>query len=285
MRILITGATGYIGSAVAAALARSGHKIAALVRSADKLAGKGYEPIVGDLRRHDSFVGAVRSSDAVVHMAFDYSPDGGAADQAAIEAMLRVAHGPFIYTSGVWVLGNTGGKSADERATPNPVPVVAWRPAVEKLVRKFEMGMVIRPGCVYGGKGGMFANFWKQAEAGAVSIVGDGTNRWAKIHRDDLADLYVKLIDKRPLGMYYHATDGDESTMRQAAEAMLKAAGKEGTVATVPADQARSTLGPLVDGLVLDQRVSSEKAKRELLWSPKKSFLRDVSSLYAEWRS
>jgi nucleoside-diphosphate-sugar epimerase len=285
MRVLLTGITGYIGSAVAAALAKGGFKITGLIRRPEQAAAlqaKGYEALPGDLNRPETFADRIGMFDAIVHVGFDYQQGGGTADELAVDAFLRAARGPILYTSGVWVYGGTGGKRVTEWERPNPLSVVAWRPGVEKKVLKHPMGMVIRPGCVYGGKGGLLASLWKQAEAGAVTLVGDGSNRWAKIHRDDLADVYLKVMDKRPLGSVYNATDGDECTMQQMAEAMLQAAGKPtGAVTAVPANPS----DPFAQALSVDQRISSDKAKRELLWTPKFSFLRDVAKLYTEWKS
>jgi nucleoside-diphosphate-sugar epimerase len=281
MRVLITGATGYIGSAVASALKRAGQQVLALVRKAeqvDRMRALGYEAVLGDLQKPETFTMYLERCDAVVHAAFDYQQNGPAADQAAIEAIVRTHHSPFIYTSGVWVLGNTGGKLTDERTPLKPLDIVAWRPAVEKLAIRHPMGMVVRPGCVYGGQGGLVGRMWQEAKAGAVSIVGDGTNRWSKVHREDLADLYLKLLDKRPLQQIYHATDGDESTMQQVAQAIVKG----GAVTRVPLEQAREKMGSFADALAVDQRVSSDKARRELQWWPKYSFLRDIEKLRAE---
>jgi nucleoside-diphosphate-sugar epimerase len=285
VKVFLTGATGYLGSAVAAALLKARYRVSALVRNPQALLDPSVEKIVGDLRRPDLFSSALASADAVVHVALSWNPAGPESDQGPVAEMLRQIRCPFVYTSGVWLLGDTRGARVDERCALNPLPLVSWRPAVEKLVLAHPQGIVVRPGCVYGGTGGLFGALWKQAAAGTVSLVGDGSNRWAKIHRDDLASLYVAFLDKRPFGRVYHAADGDESTMRQVAEGMLQAAGRPGSVSLSAPDEARTRLGALVEGLTVDQRVSSDKARREMMWTPRYSFLRDLPKLYAEWRA
>src|SRR5690606_253032 len=120
MRIFLTGATGYIGSAVLEAFLRGGHEVAALVRDpahAERLTPRGVQPVLGELSLPKTYVAAAESADAIVHTAFESSKRGQQVDREAIDALLgaaikRAAKGlpvSVIYTSGVWVLGNTSG--------------------------------------------------------------------------------------------------------------------------------------------------------------------------------
>jgi NAD dependent epimerase/dehydratase family enzyme len=98
----------------------------------------------------------------------------------------------FIYPSGCGVLGNTGDKVADEDTPLAPTPLVAWRPANERLVleaaRQGVQGVVLRPAKVYARGGGLVASFTQSArEQGAARMIGDGENRWTFVHLDDLA--------------------------------------------------------------------------------------------------
>src|SRR6185437_11887225 len=104
-------------------------------------------------------------------------------DRAAVETILeeyRLTGRPFLYTSGTWVLGDTGGTEADEDTPLRPPLIAAWRPAIEQLVVRAQgpRGIVIRPAMVYGRGGGFTGDFARQAkEQGAVRIVGHGENR------------------------------------------------------------------------------------------------------------
>src|SRR5581483_7682640 len=105
----------------------------------------------------------------------------------------------LIYTSGAWVYGATGPEPVTEQATLNPPPLVARRPELERIVLDAQAGgvhpIVIRPGIVYGRKAGIPEMFVNSAhERGAATIVGDGTNHWACVHVDDLAQLYLLAL-------------------------------------------------------------------------------------------
>ena len=141
MQVFLTGATGYIGSAVLNALLKGGHQVVALARDPEKaeaLESRGATAIVGELGLPKTYVSAVRKAEAVIHTARESSPRGVALDKHAVETMLQalgdgyiVDRKPrtFIYTSGVWVLGRTV-KAAEEDAPLDPAPNVADRKSV-----------------------------------------------------------------------------------------------------------------------------------------------------------
>jgi len=263
LKVFLTGATGYIGGAVADALLAAGHSVTGLVRSDDaarKLAGKGITPYRGDLTLPKSLGAAALAADAVIHTG---TTNQGPLDQEAVRALLQGK--PLIYTSGVWVLGDTGGRVADETWPVNPIPKVAWRPAVEQMVLDAG-GVVIRPGIVFGRGGGIPADFVQSArETGAARYVGNGENHWPMVHLDDLAELYVLAIEKCPPGTLLHASDGTAFRVKQIAAA----ASDGGRTESWPLEEARKTLGAYADALVLDQQVSSEKARAMLGWKPR----------------
>lgn len=272
MRIFLTGASGFIGSAVAEHLRAAGHTVLGLARSsttAEKLAAAGVEAVRGDLRQRDVVSAAAAACDGAIHAAMEFSAEAAALDRAAVEAILAGlgASGKlFIYTSGIWVLGPTGDTPADESTPLRPTPLVAWRPAHEWMVLDAPgvRGVVLRPGRVFGRGRGVQADFRRQALTnGVVRMVGDGENRWPFVHVDDLADLYVLAL-AAPAGSVYHAGAGPSVRVKELAAKAAAGAPVEAT----PIEQARAAMGLMADAAALDQLISSEKAARELGWKP-----------------
>lgn len=277
MKIFLTGATGYIGGAVAEALQAAGHTVAGLARSVEAeqtLKNRGLTPVRADLKSPQSMADGIGSSDGIIHAG---TTNDGRADQDAIRAMIEALKGtnkPLVYTSGVWVLGNTGETPADESAPVQPVPIVAWRPGVEREVLESHSqgvgGIVIRPVIVYGRGEGLAGMFVQSAnETGAARYIGDGQNRWSVVHVEDLADLYVRAFEKAKPGSLYHGAGGSAFRTREIAEAASFGADAGGMTESWPVEDAREKLGAyLVDALLLDQVVSGDKARRELGWEP-----------------
>ena len=143
--------------------------------------------------------------------------------------------------------------------------------------------VVVRPGIVYGGsRGGIPATFFGTAvKHGAAQTVGQGENHWPLVHVDDLAELYVRLVERAPAGSVYYATDASRLTQREIAEAAARAAGKDGKVAVQAPDGS-----PYHEALTLDQQISSEKARNDLDWRPRhESFTAEADPLFKSWQS
>ncbi len=274
MKVLLTGASGYIGSAVADALKRAGHSVVGLARSPEaekKCRDHGIIPTRGDLTDPVSIAMAVRNVDAVIWTATTNDPR---ADTSAVAAALDSVSGSgqsFIYTSGVWVHGDTGGKVVDESGPLNSVELVAWRPEIEHRVLKTPgiRGIVIRPGIVYG-RGAGIPNMLVASgrDHGTVQFIGDGENRWPVVHVEDLADLYVLALEKGSAGSVFIGVAGESEKVRDIAEAAADAAGVSGKVAAWPLAEARKKLGGFADALALDQQFSSQRAQDQLGWNP-----------------
>jgi len=300
MRVLVTGATGYIGFSVAAALRRAGHDVLGVHRSpeaARRLEAAEIRPVAGDLESFDRLEPVARECGALVHAAASTTADRVALDRRVVDALVawaRAAAAPrtIVYTSGVWVIGPTGGEIADESRAPRPAELVAWRPAHESAVlesaSRTVRPIVIRPGCVYGGRGGLTGLWFDGAtKDGAPKIVGDGSNRWTLVHVEDLADLYVRAIESAPAaGGLFNAVDRSRETLLEMARAAAIAAGASGEVRAWPLEEARKKLGPYADCLAMDQRVDGGKAERVLGWRPRARGFRDDAALYfAAWRA
>jgi nucleoside-diphosphate-sugar epimerase len=265
MRLLVTGATGYIGSVVAEVLKSGGHEVFGLARSeeaAKRLSAAGHQVRAGALEDLDSLPRALNGIDAVLYCAAGYQ-----ADAAAIDAMLPAMKGrPLLYTSGVWVFGDTRGRMLGEIGALNPPPLVAWRPAVEQRVIEAG-GMVFRPGMVFGRKGGVFRMWFDSAAKDRiVRVVGLGDNHWSNVHVDDLADLYKRAIEEPAPGELFIACGGMPQVVRKLAEAAAHSAGPDVRVEFVPVEKAREDMGPLADCLAMDCKAGSTKSARFFGW-------------------
>ncbi len=293
MKVFLTGGSGYIGSTVALALKKAGHDVLALVRSEAKgeaLKKAGVKLAVGDLGNPAGYAGGAWGRAAFVNLAQDYSPNGVELDKKTILSAKDLLRGQvgatFIYTSGCWVQGSTDGV-ADESTPLKPARMVAWRPAHEQLGLEMAKdgirSVVVRPAIVYGGaKGGLPAMFFGTAlKHGAAQTIGDGSNHWPLVHVDDLAELYVRLVERAPAGSVFNASDASRFTQREIAEAASRAAGKDGKVAAQTPDGT-----PFHEALTLDQQVSSEKARNELDWRPRhESFAAEADQLFKTWHA
>jgi nucleoside-diphosphate-sugar epimerase len=300
MRIFLTGASGYVGSAVLEALVRAGHAVTALVRNpeqAERLTARGVEAILGELAAPASYAGAAAAADVSIHTALDRSKRGPQVDRQVIDTLLeaagrRAAGGSgaaLVYTSGVWVLGPTQAP-ADEASPLHPSEAVAWRPEHERAVIEGGDGrrvrtVVVRPGIVYGGARGIVGDLLKDALNGLVRVVGDGQNHWPCVYDRDLADLYVRVAASPEASGVFHATDEADERVDDIVEAIARHTKKRPDVRHVPIEEARSKMGPYADALALDQIVRSPRA-RALGWAPTlHSVSGNVARLLEEYRS
>ncbi len=295
MRIFLTGASGYIGSAVCEALVRAGHEITALMRPSAKtrrLQAQGVKILVGDLSSVESYIDHADGFDAYVLTAFDDSPRGQALDKLTIETLRdrawRSSRTALIYTSGIWILG-AGHEPLDETAPVNPPALMAFRPAHEQLVLDANGGglraIVVRPGIVYGGSTGIVSEMLRDADNGIMRVIGSGENHWPLIYDRDLADLFVKLVAHQDASGIFHATDEGDERVLDLVKAMSRHVEFVPEVRYMPIAEARTKLGPVADALMLDQVVRSPRA-REIGWTPTlKSVARNVPRLLEEWRN
>jgi nucleoside-diphosphate-sugar epimerase len=217
---------------------------------------------------------AVRDADAVIHCASTGDARQGEVDSAATRAMLVPLRGTgrrFIYTSGVWLYGNTGDTPADESTRLNPAEVVAWRAEVEREVLDASKAsahtIVIRPGDVFGQRRGLPGMLLGNVRDGAVEYIGDGDNRWPVVYVDDLAELYALALENAPAGVIYNATGPTSERVRDLAAAAAESLGLSET-RSIPLEVARQKFGLFADALCLDQVVSNRKARTQLHWAP-----------------
>jgi nucleoside-diphosphate-sugar epimerase len=294
MKIFVTGATGYVGGAIVQALVRAGHEVTGLSRDGEKdgvVARLGARPIRGVLGELRALTRPMSEHDALVHAAMDYGL-GPPADLEAIDAMLaaageagRTLH--VVYTSGVWVLGETRTPASEGTPLLRPAAAVAWRPAHERRVLEAATDRihtaVVRPGMVYGEKRGLVNRWFETAvKDGAAAVVGTGANRWPLVHRADLAELYRAIAERGARGVF-HGVDGASPTTGEAAGAASSAAGKGGAVKAIPLEEARKAMGLMADALAMDQVVVSARGA-EVGWAPRHPpFVQGADAAYREW--
>lgn len=291
MRILVTGATGLIGGAVARRLAAAGHAVVGLARSeasAARLAGQGWEAVRGDLDDAAGIADAARGVEAVVHAASSDGESRAAHDQAATRAIVGALRGTgkrFVYTSGCLLYGATGDRPATEDSPLAPLDLVRFRQELEgEVLAAAAAGVhaiVIRPAWVYGARGGTAMMMYGAARRdGVARHVGDGTNRWTTVHADDLAELYRLALDRAPAASVFNGAHGPAVPLAAIARAASAAAGAGGRVAEWPLAEARQVLGGFADAIACDQVVSGERARSDLGWRPSRPAILDELRSY-----
>jgi nucleoside-diphosphate-sugar epimerase len=281
MRILVLGATGYLGGGLTARFVADGHEVLGLARkpeAAATLAAKGMRPILGDLEGDlTGLLDEAGRADAVVfapQLLID-------PERRVVEAFLDRLAGTgktFIFTSGTGVLGQltAGDWSEDAFAEDDPFTpykLVAGRVETENQVRaaasRGVRALVIRPPLIWGPTphGHVALAYQAVATTGAACYVGRGLNMYSHVHIDDLARLYALALEKGVPGALYHAVAG-EAANRWIAESVARDLGVEAR--SVSMDEAIDIWGKFVTLIMLgvSSRSRSPRARRELSWSP-----------------
>jgi nucleoside-diphosphate-sugar epimerase len=285
MRVLVTGASGHIGSAVVPDLLAAGHQVIGLARSdrsAAALEALGAEVHRGDLDDLDGLREAVASADGVIHLAFKHEAmqagdfeSAIAADLAAIEVLGAALEGsdkPFVSTSGTLMLafgGITDRPGTEQDAVQGGPRVDAENAVVAMAQRGVRSSIVRLPPLVHSdldhhGFGPTLIGI--AGSTGVSGYVDDGANRWPAVHTRDAARAYRLAMENAPAGTRVHAVADEGVPFRQIAEAI--GAKLELPAQSIAADDAAehfSFLGPFV---AINNPTSSEATKRLLDWRP-----------------
>ncbi len=280
MRVFLTGATGFIGSAVVQELIRSGHQVLGLARNdegAKSLMAAGAEVHRGDLEDLESLRSGTAKSDGVIHTAFnhDFSKfvENCEADRRAIEAMGSVLVGsdrPLIITSGTG-MGNAvpGQPATEENFNPShPNPRKASELAgVSVADRGVNVSVVRLPQVHDRVKQGLITYLIQVArEKGVSAYVGDGLNRWPAVHRLAAAQLYRLALEKGSAGARYHAVAEEGVPVREVAEAIGR--GLKVPVVSKSPEEAAEHFGWLGLFVGVDMPASSALTQERLGWRP-----------------
>lgn len=282
MRVFITGATGFIGSATVSELIEAGHQVTGLARSdagAAALVAAGAAVHRGSLEDLDSLRRGAAASDGVIHTAFnhDFSVSrevAGEADRQAIQAMGEALYGtdrPLIITSGTAVL--TPGRVGTEDDPRPSSPLAAARGLSEDLaLSMIEQGVrasVMRfPPSVHGeGDHGFVPRLIEIARTSGVSgYIGDGANRWAAVHRVDAARLFRLALESAPAGTVLHGVADEGVPTREIAEVIGRHLNVP--VVSVAPESAEAQFAWLGAFYALDVPASSALTRERMGWEP-----------------
>ncbi|MFJ4810518.1 SDR family oxidoreductase [Streptomyces longwoodensis] len=280
MRVFVTGATGFIGSAVVRELLDAGHRVVGLARSdrgEASLKEAGAEPLRGDLTDPDTLRRGAAEADGVIHLAFihDFQNYTAAAeaDTRAIETMAGELAGsdrPFVATSGTLLVAP--GRLATERDVPSAEGRALPRKSEETALSFVERGVrasVVRLSPTVHGRGdhGFVPRVIEVARAQGVSAYpGDGSQRWSAVHRLDAARLFRLALEKAPAGSRLHGADEEGVPVRAVAETVGRHL--DVPVRSLPADRAEQHFGWLAPFLSVDGPASSALTRELLDWHP-----------------
>jgi nucleoside-diphosphate-sugar epimerase len=291
MRIFVTGATGYIGGAVAVALIQSGHQVVGLAHNAraeSTLAARGLSTVPGSLTDRSALQQGARGSDAVVHAGFARDVDFAeavAVEHRALGTFLDEVEGsgkPFVYTSGVFTHQTA---PVPESLDYDPHPAMAWRVDHEQLVIEASStgvrSIVIRPSMVHGNGGSAIVTVQLDAarKSGSAVYVEPGTKAMSFVHVSDLAELYVAALDRAPGGTLMNAADGAAVSWRSLAEAVAVTVGPRCTAEGRDEEAVQEALGMAGGGLAAGALLDVGRAETLLGWRPTRpGVIEDVTS-------
>lgn len=281
MRVFVTGATGFIGSAVVRELIEAGHQVLGLARSgraAGALAQMGAEAHRGELRDLGRLGAGARACEAVIHLGFVHDsgdfPAAAETDREAIAAIgdaLTDSGKVFVGTSGTMLLAP--GRPGTEEDDADPRSAASFRVASEQaalaMAERGVRASVVRPVPSVHGEGdhGFVPMLVKRArETGVSAYVGDGLNRWPAVHRLDAARLFRLALERGAAGARFHAVGDEGIAFRDLAEVIGRRL--EVPAASKSSEEAAGHFGPLHFVVSADNPASNARTREQLGWRP-----------------
>ena len=277
MKVVLTGATGFIGSHVLSELRDHGHEVTALVRDAadtDTVEARGATPTVVDLYDTPAVATLLSNADGAIHVASPGDATSADLDSAVIDAAIDAFSGtgkPYLQISGLWIYGSN--PSIDEESPTDAPAMVAWKPPLERrvLAEKDMRGVVVVSGVAYGDGGGGVPRLLlgsPRDESGKLVMLGTGRQHWATVHVADLANAFRRALEDGSARGTYVIGDGANPTVSELTEAAAAAVGAPGAVSGSD-EEARARLGDyFAEVLLLDQATDAARARDELGWRP-----------------
>lgn len=280
MRVFVTGATGFIGSAIVKELIGAGHKVLGLARSeqsAASLAAAGVEVHRGSLDDLDSLRSGAASADGVIHAAFihDFSKFKENCDierraVAALGDALAGSDKPLIVTSGTALVAGRLATENDAATTGTSNPRVASEEAAALVAARGVRVSVLRlPPTVHGDGDHAFVPLLigVAREKGVAAYVGEGLNRWPAVHRFDAGHLYRLILENGAAGARYHGNAEEGVAFRDIARVIGKRLNVP--VVSMTREEATENFGWFAHFAAIDNPTSSEQTRQQLGWQPK----------------
>jgi len=287
MRIFITGASGYIGGSIAAALIARGDDVHGLTRSPERakdLEQRRITPVVGELRDWDLLTAQARSADAVINTADADDPYAA----SALLAALRGTGKSLLHTSGTSIVGDMAAGSPsdfvhteDSHLSGEPRFEKAGRVAIDRAVLAAASdgvrAIVLCPPMIYGIGTGLHRDSVQipglvrvSRLFGAGVYIGRGENRWANVHIEDLVQLYLLALDQAPTGSFFFVENG-EAKLNDIAAAVSRRLGFGGKTRSLSISEALQHWPPAAVhfSLASNVRVNAAKARAMLGWRPR----------------
>ena len=273
MKVVLTGATGFIGSHILTDLHKHGHEVTAVVRDdaqAAVVAARGAIPAVVDLYDRPTLAALLAGADGAIHTASPGDATSADLDSAVVDAVTEAFAGtgkPYLQIGGVWVYGDN--TSITEESAYDAPPMVAWKAPIEQRVLEATglRGVVIVSSVAYGDGGGALPGLLlgsPRDDAGRLVMPGAGQQHWSTVHAADLADFFRRVLEDDSARGRYVIGNGLRPTAAELTEAAAVAVGAPGAVP-----------GSDAEVLLLDQGTDAARARAELGWQPSHPSLTD----------
>ncbi|TDL25628.1 NAD-binding protein [Rickenella mellea] len=294
MKVLVLGATGFLGLPVAQAFVRSGHEVWGQTRSQSKaklLASEEIIPLIADPSNGPAWAEAAAKADVVINCIGGddivaltqkvYQVVAEAAKKARGASLPKLT---YICTSGAWVYGDDRTNLVSERSPlNNPAALVKWRPEEEtRILKSTEFdGIIVRPAMLYGRSGSITHMLFAQAAKGKIEWGGHKRGRMASIHVDDAAELFLRVAEAAPIckGVIFDASNNQTESVEDILINIVEVSGASGYSFREPDN-------------VFEQAVATTTLIRPSLgrallgWAPKKAgFVDGMKTYYASWQA